>query len=107
MTDPNDCNCPQALRLQAELEARSSVALDHGETETRVVMPRRKRRPCIMGKRCAEHGGEVHGREAEELRRALEALLRSGDVTETSVMRILERVDARDSLAYLEAQDDD
>jgi hypothetical protein len=57
---------------------------------------------CVIGKRCEEHSGSVHGQEAEELRAGLELLIRDGDVTESSVQRLLDHVDARDSLSFLE-----
>jgi len=59
----------------------------------------------IYGVRCSEHGF-VHGAEAEELRSGLEALI-AENKTRFSIGRLrnlLDKVDARDSLAYLEAQ---
>lgn len=57
---------------------------------------------CVMGKRCREHDGQIHGAEAEELRSGLERLIEEDDLTVRSVWRLLDRVDARDSLAFLE-----
>jgi hypothetical protein len=57
---------------------------------------------------CATHGGAVHGGEAEELRAGIEGLLRSEDHAGTlrlELQKLLDRVDARDSLAYREATD--
>lgn len=51
---------------------------------------------CVIGVYCQRHGF-IHGQEAEELRERLEEL---GD---KAVNRVLDEVDARDSLAYLEA----
>ena len=51
---------------------------------------------CVIGVYCQRHGW-VHGQEAEELREHLEAL------SLPAVNRVLDAVDARDSLAYLEA----
>ncbi len=48
---------------------------------------------------CPKHGF-VHGREAHELRTELEALIRLSAVSD-----ILDRVDARDSLAYEESKE--
>lgn len=52
--------------------------------------------PCVIGEPCHRHGF-VHGAEAEELRQRLEVL------KSAKVLRILDDVDARDSLAYAEA----
>lgn len=72
---------------------------------------------CPIGVPCPKHGAAVHGQEAEELRagveqivaniadvRAEEALEVLANVRKT-LSRLLDHVDARDSLAYLEAQD--
>jgi hypothetical protein len=59
---------------------------------------------CVMGKPCKEHDGVVHGAEAEELRAGLEKLVAEGFVTERAVTSLLDSIDARDSLAFLEAQ---
>lgn len=55
-------------------------------------------------RRCPVHGGEIHGGEAEELRAGLEGLMKEGNVTSRGVQRLLDRVDARDSLAHLEVR---
>ena len=60
----------------------------------------------VYGKPCPEHGF-FHGAEAEELREGIEAILEhEGDERgfKHSLRALLERVDARDSLAYLEAK---
>jgi hypothetical protein len=49
----------------------------------------------------------IHGREADELRNGIEDMIESGCRDSRALMHLLERVDARDSLAYLEAKDDD
>ncbi len=57
---------------------------------------------------CDEHDF-VHGREAEELRSGVENLIRNsngGKVSTRALQRLLDRVDARDSLAWREASDD-
>lgn len=54
---------------------------------------------------CAEHGF-IHGAEAEELRAGIEALLdeeNSGGQMRRGLRHLLDKVDARDSLAYREA----
>jgi len=51
---------------------------------------------CVIGVYCQRHGF-IHGQEAEELRERLEEL------GNKAVNRVLDEVDARDSLAYLEA----
>jgi hypothetical protein len=70
-------------------------------------MARARKHQCVIGKPCAEHDGMVHGKEAEELRRGIEELIAGGGPTTIDLMRLLERVDARDSLAYLEGRSDD
>jgi hypothetical protein len=74
---------------------------------------------CVIGAPCEKHGGAVHGKEAEELRAGVEQILRDtagahddDDVhhvreLRASLIRLLDRVDARDSLAFLEATDPD
>lgn len=72
---------------------------------------------CVVGVPCARHGGEVHGQEAEELRAGVEQVLRNvGGVSpeeaavvlggvRKSLIFLLDRIDARDSLAFREATD--
>lgn len=63
---------------------------------------------CVVGLPCERHGGEVHGREAEELRAGVEEILRnSANVAELrkSLFFLLDRIDARDSLSFREATD--
>jgi hypothetical protein len=55
------------------------------------------RRECVIGRYCSRHGF-IHGAEAEELRARLEAL------KDATVNAVLEDVDARDSLAYVETE---
>lgn len=57
--------------------------------------------------RCPVHDGEIHGGEAEELRAGIEDLLLRYPVTppRSELIALLDRVNARDSLAYLERQD--
>lgn len=74
---------------------------------------------CVIGLPCEKHGGEVHGREAEELRAGVEQILRNtADVHDDEALHVLrelrrslifllDRIDARDSLAFLEATDPD
>jgi hypothetical protein len=70
---------------------------------------------CVMGLPCEKYGAAVHGQEAEELRAGVEQILRNiADVhdddalhvlrsTRTSLIFLLDRIVARDSLAFLEA----
>lgn len=71
---------------------------------------------CVIGLPCEKHGGAVHGQEAEELRAGVEKILqdmsgvRDGESSDLedfrrSLIRLLDRVDARDSLSFLEAAD--
>lgn len=66
---------------------------------------------CVVGVPCEKHGDAVHGREAEELRKGVENILADppgGDIESNqewraSLLRLLDEVDARDSLVFLEA----
>ncbi len=74
---------------------------------------------CVVGASCAQHEGAVHGQEAEELRAGVEQILHNtADVNDDeeeatlvlsgmrrSLIFLLDRVDARDSLAFREAAD--
>lgn len=72
---------------------------------------------CVVGLPCARHGGEVHGREAEELRAGVEQILgNTADVSDDeatfvlaevrrSLIFLLDRIDARDSLAFRKVTD--
>jgi len=68
---------------------------------------------CVVGAPCVRHYGSVHGQEAEELRRGIERLIRDAEsdaigsrtVSVFSLQRLLDEVNARDSLAFLEATD--
>jgi hypothetical protein len=55
---------------------------------------------AIDGGYCAVHDGRVHGGEAEELRHGLEQLITNDSVTPRQAQALLDRVDARDSLAH-------
>jgi hypothetical protein len=69
---------------------------------------------CVMGLPCERHGGAVHGLEAEALRRGVERILLDFDLSEhrdpprgeqrfLRVLRdLLDGVDSRDSLSFLE-----
>ena len=60
---------------------------------------------CPLGTYCEEHGFH-HGAEAEELRKGIEDLIACyEDEVPCSVLEeLLQRIDARDSVAYLEAR---
>ena len=72
---------------------------------------------CVVGAVCERHGGAPHGQEAEELRAGVEQILentadvRPEDEKEVfaamrkSLIFLLDRIDARDSLAFCEATD--
>jgi hypothetical protein len=69
----------------------------------RYVLDEPKR--CVIGKPCPEHDNAVHGREAEELRAGIEKLISESagsSVTDRQLHRLLDRTDARDSVAFLE-----
>jgi hypothetical protein len=86
----------------------------------RVVRLVRKKRCTVYGRPCAEHGF-YHGAEAEELREGIENIVQDlptcgddleGDEAQSalddvreSLKRLVDTVDARDSLAYREATD--
>jgi hypothetical protein len=69
---------------------------------------------CVVGLPCERHSGAVHGREAEELRKGIEQTLHNTADVESdeasfvleglrkSLYFLLDRIDARDSLAFLE-----
>lgn len=60
---------------------------------------------CPIAQRfCPEHNF-WHGAEAEELRAGIEHIIHQGNVDVSDLQRLLDRVDARDSLAYREATD--
>ncbi len=67
----------------------------------------RTNRKCpVYSQHCPEHGF-FHGAEAEELREGIEAIIeQEGDEHgfKRALRALLDRVDARDSLAYLEAK---
>jgi hypothetical protein len=70
---------------------------------------------CVIGVPCKRHSHVVHGNEAEELRKGVElALMNTADVVDDdapdvlrslrkSLIFLLDRIDARDSVAFLEA----
>lgn len=59
--------------------------------------------PCVIGKYCHRHGF-IHGAEAEELRKRIEGLITGhDDIYDSRLRDVLDDVDARDSLALLEA----
>jgi hypothetical protein len=63
-----------------------------------------KRPKCVIGEYCSRHGFH-HGAEAEELRERLEEVLRARKgMVRVSLRRVLDEVDARDSVAYVEAK---
>ena len=91
----------------------ATIARDFAETLVQVADT------CVVGVRCERHGGAVHGQEAEELRAGVEQILRNtADVRDDAVpdvlralrkslILLLDRTDARDSLAFREVTDVD
>lgn len=73
---------------------------------------------CVIGVPCEHHYGSVHGQEAEELRAGVEQIIKNisdvhdeynalhvfGEVRK-SLIFLLDRIDARDSLAFCESTD--
>jgi hypothetical protein len=70
---------------------------------------------CVVGLPCKKHFDSVHGKEAEELRKGIEQILEeygaaappddtwhSYQAMRRALIRLLDEVDARDSLAFLE-----
>lgn len=94
-----------------EFEDAVEVARDFAETIDKLA------ECCVIGVRCDRHGGAVHGQEAEELRAGVEQILKNtSDVEDDeapdvlralrkSLIFLLDRIDARDSLAFREATD--
>lgn len=64
-------------------------------------MSEAKRSLCVLGEYCHLHNF-IHGAEAEELRKRIEGLINNDGVTVEDLQRVLDEVDARDSVAYLE-----
>ena len=72
---------------------------------------------CVVGLSCEKHGGAVHGQEAEELRAGVEQILsNTADARDDeaafvlaeqrkSLIFLLDRIDARDSLVFLQSRD--
>lgn len=79
---------------------------DEGRVEIRQLRAEAERRSSEPT-RCPVHDGLIHGGEAEELRAGIEALLeRHHDkVQRRDLIALLDRVNARDSLAHLERGD--
>lgn len=59
---------------------------------------------CPLSTPCVKHG-YYHGAEAEELREGIEKIIEMAKPVRQDALRdLLDRVDARDSLAYLETR---
>ena len=68
------------------------------------------KKPCTVYREFCQEHNFIHGAEAEELRKGIENILEqnpSEDEWEWKLRRLLDKVDARDSLAFLEAMDED
>lgn len=85
------------LRASAEDygDAKERIAELEGEIVALKKAADRPKSQCVIGEYCHRHGF-IHGAEAEELR------CRLAKLTRKDVDRVLEDVDARDSLAWLE-----
>ena len=105
---------PFAVEVVGEYSSRHGVI--HGapgvvcmSTPAQPETPRREPSRCVIGEYCSRHGF-IHGAEAEELRKACEQLVAEPlavvGVWRNKLSDILRRIDARDSLAYVEASRD-
>ena len=67
-------------------------------------------KPCPLdGSPCEAHAGAIHGREAEKLRSGIEKILQSGLSglrIRTQLQKLLDDTDARDSLAFVEVEEE-
>lgn len=94
------CVMVRADFLAAALSHAVDAAFEAGKAE---------RTPCpVANVPCAVHG-YIHGKEAEELRTSIEQLLAENEdrVSRHDLWDLLDNVDARDSLAFVEAKDGD
>ncbi len=92
---------------QAVLEAclRFAAGLIDGETADAIAL-RAAVALAASSLECPVHRGSVHGGEAEELRKGVEQImLAMPEPFRGQLIRLLDRVDARDSLAHLERVD--
>ena len=91
--------CLESKIVESDAEV---LALDFAEALVQVADA------CVVGVPCEKHGGAVHGREAEELRKGIERI--SKDLADCeddhdreqvrhALRELLDDVDARDSLA--------
>lgn len=74
--------------LRQALEAVSSLVVPEG---------------VLQG--CPIHQGVIHGGEAERLRSGIEAIIEAGDAPMTDLKKLLDHVEAGDSLGHLERID--
>ena len=59
------------------------------------------REPCVFGRVCSRHGF-IHGAEAEQLREEFDKLTQRFEIKGDEIQRVLDKVDARDSIAWRE-----
>lgn len=97
--DTSDFLWPSATPAQAAMCRADVGGVPCGEQEPCDEHPAQVAEPEPV---CTVHGDVAHGGEAEELRSGLEELLRHDDVGCSTVMALLDRVDARDSLVFSE-----
>lgn len=106
---------PKASHLSAsEMHEVSDFVLDVALVALpRLIADVRQSRAgrCVVGAACDRHGGAVHGHEAEELRAGIEQIRRDhpaedddldAHIIRAALRRLLDDIDARDSLAFLE-----
>lgn len=111
MSDPSNKSpsliegTPPAQELEKELSQMDSQCDSTASRTASTVAPgstrTKAKRQCIFGEYCSLHGF-IHGAEAEELRSRLEALIEEETIDAVAIQAILNDVDARDAVAYLE-----
>ena len=95
-TSAFQCDIGANSEMAAKLRRRLADLAEKGAKRENVCV--------IGGEECPRHN-YAHGREAEELRAGVERLMARSDhkkVSSADLQKLLDRVDARDSLAYLE-----
>lgn len=96
----------ECVVLQMDRDAHAARAQDLARRVTEV-----ERERDAKDRGCPVHAGTIHGGEAEELRAGIEAFVETYGKGEDTygicsrMQRLLDRVDARDSLAHLERTD--
>lgn len=94
-----DCRAETREKQLADVGKKAAdltISIDLARSEIASLKDR------LSSKKCPVHDNQVHGKEADELRRGLELLIEHSEVNDFSVGKLLGSVDARDSLAYQE-----